>query len=379
MKVLVLCIDRDDDLGVKTGIEGPVIGRHENVRAALALGLADPEDADTNTILAAISTYDEIVKRGINADVATILGDVNVGYQSDIMLTKQLEEALEVTGAKSVILVTNGAEDEYIFPMISSRIRVDSVRNVMVKQSKSIESTWYYIMKQLKDSKMRKRIIAPIGLILLAIGIIILLPLFKALAVWDVDLAIDELSLWGVGALGLGIYLVQSAFRLREGIQSGVKRARHSVYSGDVTIPMFILAIIIFVLGLIKGYNSATVTLNPEYEGTFNRSLLFIDGSFYWLVGAFLIFRCKDLLNPVIRREPVPKSFWLVAMSLIAIAFLVLGGVHYLLFSLEVPFDGTEFTMYTELAIGLGIAIAGGILQRWLKSEVSVAKESWRR
>ncbi len=63
MKVLVLCIDRDDDLGQKTGIEGPVIGRNENVRAALALGLADPEDADTNTILAAISTYDDLVKK----------------------------------------------------------------------------------------------------------------------------------------------------------------------------------------------------------------------------------------------------------------------------------------------------------------------------
>ena len=101
MKVLVLCIDRDDDLGLKTKIEGPVIGRHECVRAALALGLADPEDADTNTMLAAISTYEELTKKGINAEVATITGDVNVGYQSDIELTRQLEETLEVTMATS--------------------------------------------------------------------------------------------------------------------------------------------------------------------------------------------------------------------------------------------------------------------------------------
>ena len=79
MKVLVLCIDRDDDLGLKTKIEGPVIGRHECVRAALALGIADPEDADTNTMLAAVSTYDELTKKGVNAEVATITGDVNVG------------------------------------------------------------------------------------------------------------------------------------------------------------------------------------------------------------------------------------------------------------------------------------------------------------
>ena len=55
-----------------------MIGRHENIRAALALGLADPEDADTNTILAAISLYDELSKKGISAEVATLTGDVNV-------------------------------------------------------------------------------------------------------------------------------------------------------------------------------------------------------------------------------------------------------------------------------------------------------------
>ena len=27
MKTLVLCVDRDDDLGTKAGINGPVIGR----------------------------------------------------------------------------------------------------------------------------------------------------------------------------------------------------------------------------------------------------------------------------------------------------------------------------------------------------------------
>jgi putative membrane protein len=377
MKVLVLCIDRDDDLGHKAGIEGPVIGRSENVRAALALGLADPEDADTNTILAAISTHDELAKKDIKVDVATITGDVNVGYQSDIMLTKQLEEVLEVTGANSVVLISNGAEDEYIFPMISSRTRVDSVRSVMVKQSKSVESTWYYFVKQLKDTKTRKKIIAPAGIILFAIGLLVLIPLWTALfeARWSDSL--DEISshVLGVMSLVAGLILMQNAFRFRAAFRGGVRRARRSLYSGDVSIPLFLFAVIIFAVGIIKGYSGATI--DGDYDN-FTRALLFIDGSFYWLAGAFIVNKSKNLVNALIRREPIPRGFWLYTMVSVAITFLVLGGVHYMLFAMDVP-TVTELGIYTELAIGVTIAIFGAILQRRITTEVQVAKESWRR
>ncbi len=65
MRVLVLSVDRDDDFGVKAGLTSPFIGRQENIDAALALGLKDPEDSDINTTLAAISIYEEMLKKGI--------------------------------------------------------------------------------------------------------------------------------------------------------------------------------------------------------------------------------------------------------------------------------------------------------------------------
>src|SRR5438132_1362909 len=64
MKILVLCVDRDDDIGVKTGIKTPLIGREANLNAATKLGLADPEDSDVNALLSAISTYDGLVRDG---------------------------------------------------------------------------------------------------------------------------------------------------------------------------------------------------------------------------------------------------------------------------------------------------------------------------
>ena len=39
-RVLVLTVDRDNDLGIKTSIRGPVIGRRQVLTAALKLGIA---------------------------------------------------------------------------------------------------------------------------------------------------------------------------------------------------------------------------------------------------------------------------------------------------------------------------------------------------
>jgi putative membrane protein len=61
---LVLCVDRDDDIGFKGKIESPVIGRGACLRAATTLALVDPEDSDVNAIFQAIKTYDELAAKG---------------------------------------------------------------------------------------------------------------------------------------------------------------------------------------------------------------------------------------------------------------------------------------------------------------------------
>ena len=132
MKTLVLCVDRDDDFGRKAGLNSPFIGREENMIAANGLALKDPEDSDINTIFAAISMYDEMLKKGVDVEIATLCGDIHVGYESDLALTTQLETVINITSADRVILVSDGAEDEYIYPIISSRIKVDSVKKVYV-------------------------------------------------------------------------------------------------------------------------------------------------------------------------------------------------------------------------------------------------------
>ncbi|AFK22013.1 DUF373 family protein [Pyrococcus sp. ST04] len=177
MKVLVLAIDRDDDFGVKAGVKGPVIGRDKCLDAAIKLSLADPEDSDANTLYAAIKLYDELKESGEfeDVEVALITGHHNVGVKSDMELSRQLEEVLKQFPADGVIPVTDGAEDEQIFPIITSKVPIISTRRVVVKQSPGIETTWYIIVRYMKellnDPEVSKVVLGIPGLIVLLYGI----------------------------------------------------------------------------------------------------------------------------------------------------------------------------------------------------------------
>ena len=61
-RTLVLTVDRHNDLGVKTGIRGPVDGRRQVMAAALKLGMADPEESDTNEIVGAPSKHENLAE-----------------------------------------------------------------------------------------------------------------------------------------------------------------------------------------------------------------------------------------------------------------------------------------------------------------------------
>ncbi len=287
VKVLVLCVDRDDDFGSKTGLKGPFVGRQKNIEAALALGLKDPEDSDVNTLLAAIGIYEEMLKKGIDAEIACILGDVKVGYESDLVLVNQLEAVIEQVKPDRAVLVSDGAEDEFIYPMIFSRVKVDSVRRVYIKQAPTVESTYYTMVKMMKDDKIRKRILTPIGLIFLVIGVFSLIPKFLALASQPDDLDVIASLTWGMLSLVIGLYLLAYAYKVGERTRSGVGRMVRAVRSGSQMIPFIIVSSILLIIGLFLGYSYANE--DPNLDLTV-RSLLFVAGVLWLWVFSILTY-----------------------------------------------------------------------------------------
>ena len=166
---LILCIDRDNDLYEKAGINGPVIGREANLKAATALALVDPEDVDSNTIFSAIKLYGELKKEKQDVEVITLTGHKSLGYKSDRAVSKQLDKLVKEMGATSCVLVTDGASDEEVIPIIKSRLKIDSTKIVYIKQAKELEKTYFVILEKLRDPYYARIILGiPATLILLA-------------------------------------------------------------------------------------------------------------------------------------------------------------------------------------------------------------------
>ena len=72
-KILIICVDRDNDIGEKAGLETPIIGREALVSAATKLALADSEESDINAIFEAVRIYEQLTAREEDAEVEVAL------------------------------------------------------------------------------------------------------------------------------------------------------------------------------------------------------------------------------------------------------------------------------------------------------------------
>jgi len=174
-KLLVICVDRDDDVGEKTRIATPVIGRDACIEAAQRLALEDPEDADSNAIFSAIKTYEDLVSKGYNAQVVTVTGVTGRGVQADEKIAAEIKLVLKTFHADGSVIVSDGEDDEMVIPIIQNVIPVISVQRVVMKVSRTIEHSYALFGKFLKmvvyDPKYSKFFLGVPGILLLIGGI----------------------------------------------------------------------------------------------------------------------------------------------------------------------------------------------------------------
>ena len=174
-KLLVICIDRDDDLGRKTGISTPVVGRNACIEAAQRLALEDPEDADSNSIFFAVKTYEDLVSKGYKAQVITVTGVENRGVQADEKVASEIKSVLKKFSADGAVIVSDGEDDEMLIPVIQNVIPVISVQRVVMQVSRTIEHSYAVFGKFLKlvmyNPKYSKFFLGVPGILLLIGGI----------------------------------------------------------------------------------------------------------------------------------------------------------------------------------------------------------------
>jgi len=207
-KILILCVDRDADLTEKAGIKGPVIGREACVEAGVKLLSVDPEEADANAIFGAIREYDRALKQYKDAEVqvATITGDSRSENYADAEVERQLTEVTRKFKADLAILVSDGADDERVLPLLHSFFPRVFVRRIIVQQSRELEETYFllrrYLKKLLESPGTRAYIFGVPGAVILITSV----------------LSVFNLQKYMWSALGgfLGIILMERGFSLKK-------------------------------------------------------------------------------------------------------------------------------------------------------------------
>ena len=174
-RILVICVDRDDDVGQKAGIKTPAVGRDACLEAAQRLALEDPEDADSNAIFSAVKTYEDLVSRGYDAEVAVVAGVHRRGLRADEKIITETRTILAKFPATGSVIVSDGEDDEAVIPVIQNMLPVVSVQRVVMKVSHTIEHSYAVFGKYLKmimyDSRYSKFFLGVPGTLLLIAGI----------------------------------------------------------------------------------------------------------------------------------------------------------------------------------------------------------------
>lgn len=376
--IAVVCVDRDNDFGRKAGIEGPIIGRKDNLRAAVKLALADPEDSDANCLFMAIQKYDELKEKYAQIELITLVGSKKFGFESDLKINEQLEAFLETFHADQFVLVTDGAEDDQITPILQSRAPIISKTTVIIKQAKEVESTFYTIKEALRDPFLARIAFGVPGIIIL---LYLLLP---------------TIGLQLVAGF-FGIYLLLKGFGFEDRILSIIKEITSSISAQRVSFPFYVGSIMFAAFGLFSATPYAVTAYNEFQVGNYLMGMDSVAASmdslilFGTITGiAFLVGKGADSIQ--LKKAYMLHTYFLSAVAIVLGAILlgtakgVLVGnttlssfLALLVLSFVLFFGAYKVTQVfdirkkvTKLLIGLPVYSKNG---KWLGKVEKISKE----
>ncbi len=342
-KLLVLCVDRDDDVGTKAMVKTPVVGREECAKIASSLAIADPEEADANAIFAAIKLHDDIMRKGYVSEVAVVAGSFEGGVEADQKLRRELLQIKDIYNADGVILVTDGAEDKEVLPILQGIMPVVSVKRVVIKHSAGVEETYEVLGRYLRmlvyDPRYSKFFLGVPGVVIFAWGLLAFLG------------RITEATTISLGIMGIAFMI--RGFNLDKHAMS----LTHMKPSGYVRLFSALAAILSITAGFFQGFAKigtmpefTFVTVDPglffKYGPVVFGEFLFESLNTLW-TGLGLFFGGGFLVGLIRRRRfAVLRS----TVALVALAFMYLPVQQ---FSLILRGVGNTFALLSMLLMGL--------------------------
>ncbi len=276
--LLVACVDLDDDLGRKTGIETPVIGRDAVESAAVQLATNDPEDSDVNVLFEGIRVFDDLNSQGEPVTIAAITGTTGSDVAANRQVGQELDHVIQSFDQQiaHALVVTDGAQDESVLPVIRSRVPINGVRRVVVRQSQNLESVYYTIKQVLADPETRGTILVPLGILLLIYPLATLAEYFGLPG-----------AILGVTSALLGLYFIFRGLGVEDTLDEYLATAQESLYSGRVTLVTYIVAFVLLIVGAIEGFATLNELLTTQPTlGPLGMISATLHGAIFWLAAA---------------------------------------------------------------------------------------------
>ena len=350
-RTLVLSVDRDDDIGWKAKVESPAIGRAACLKAANTLALADPEDSDVNAIFSAVKIYDELTEKGEETAIAVIAGNHLHMIEGDRRIAASLEQVIKETQATNCILVTDGAEDEYVIPIIQSKIPVSSIRRVIVNQMPNLEGTYYILKKFLDDPKISRMIFIPLGLAMLLYAIAYLL---------DAP-GIATIIVVGV----IGGYLLYKGFGFDEIVHSIIDALRISLSRGRFSFVTYTTTILLIIIGFTVGFINVLKFYSTDSSlGLLLYLMTFIYGSIEWFIFAGLVTSVGVIIDVYANEREALGKVIVFPFFVIALGFILYAASVYIISVSGVPDfpltpdESAKNILYSTI-IGISSAVIG--------------------
>lgn len=330
--ILILCVDRDNDLGKKANITGPIIGREENLKAATKLALADPAESDANCIFAAVKKFDELKKEYSGLKIATITGHSKSGFPSDKKLNEQLDLLEEKFNPEGFILVTDGGEDDQILPLLQSRKRIISKEVVIVKQAQQVESVYYTIREALKDPYLARIVFGIPGTILVFYALTLIYNM-------------QNLFIQGVAFI-IGAYLLIKGLGIELKLHQFYGKVVSSISLQRASFPLYLGSIFFFFFALITLVSNLPVTAEEPIQNYLGA----IQGIYFGLtIAALCVVTGRGIDAIQLKKAISLRKYFLYGVSTIIVWFLLDSGTLVLL--------GEAVVDFFWLAIAVSLAV----------------------
>ena len=248
---------------------------------------------------------------------------------------------------------SDGAEDESVLPIIQSRIKVDSVRRVIVKQHENLESTYYIIKEAFNDPKISRTFFMPIGL---------------AFMIYALSLYANrpEVALIAISA-AIGLYLLFRGLGLDDALGGFKATMMNSLQGGKISFVMYLAAIILSLIGTIKGgielwdYYSQDIMV-----GYLILLMGYINASIWWYVIAGILISSGKIIDIRLANENIGRQ-WAHPFFIIAGGIILWSGSAYILVISEalneLPLleSGWQF-LFSTWVVAIFIAAIGATL-----------------